>query len=244
MTSRTSTPRPLWRPSLRWIDPGLGSFLLPVLLGVVFLALPPVAQARLYTYVDKNGVLHITDFWRGGSPQAQAVLYGSSRGPSPALKRLIQREARAKGLDPKLVESIIRVESDFDPQAVSTRGAVGLMQLMPETARLYGATDPWDVTQNVRAGTAYLRDLLYHFNGDLRKALAAYNAGPAAVKRHGGIPPYPETQRYVRKVLSLYPSRRVEVSTVDKGGHRRPYHPIRKIRLPDGTILYTNMPGS
>jgi len=201
-------------------------------------------EARLYTYVDKNGVLHITDFWRGGSPQAQGVLYRPSREPSPYLRRLIEREARAKGLDPRLVESLIRVESDFDPQAVSSKGAVGLMQLMPETARLYGATDPWDVEQNVKAGTAYLRDLLYHFNGDVRKALAAYNAGPAAVKRHGGVPPYPETRRYVRKVLSLYPRMRVEVVTMDNRGRRRPYRPIRRIRLPDGTILYTKMPGS
>ncbi len=239
MISRTLTPRPLWRPSLRWINPAIPGL---VLLMALFFA--GTLEARLYTYVDKNGVLHITDFWRGGSPEAQGVLYRPSREPSPSLRRLIEREARAKGLDPRLVESLIRVESDFDPQAVSSKGAVGLMQLMPETARLYGATNPWDVEQNVKAGTAYLRDLLYHFNGDVRKALAAYNAGPAAVKRHGGVPPYPETRRYVRKVLSLYPRMRVEVVTMDNRGRRRPYRPIRRIRLPDGTILYTNMPGS
>ncbi len=241
MTCRTSMPRPSWRPFLRWIEPVSLVFLLVV----GFLAfLTGTSQARLYTYVDRNGVLHITDFWRGGSPQAQGVLYRASREPSPSLKRLIEKEARAKGLDPKLVESLIRVESDFDPQAVSTKGAVGLMQLMPETARLYGATNPWDAEQNVKAGTAYLRDLLYHFDGDVKKALAAYNAGPATVKRYGGVPPYPETQRYVRKILSLYPARRVEVTTVDARGSQRPYRPIRRIRLPDGTILYTNMPGS
>ena len=240
MISRTSMPRPLWRPSLRWIS--LVS--LGVAVASSFLLLSTgLVEARLYTYVDKNGVLHITDFWQGGSPQAPRVLRSLGK-PSAFLRRLIRREARAKGLDPRLVESLIRVESGFDPQALSTRGAVGLMQLMPETARIYGASNPWDVVQNVKAGTSYLRDLLYYFNGDVRKALAAYNAGPAAVKRHGGVPPYPETRRYVRRILSLYPTERVEVKPGTGGGGRRPYRPIRRVRLPDGTVLYTNMPGS
>ncbi len=233
MIFRTLTLKPLWKLSLRWISP----------LVLLFLCLPHFLEARLYTYVDENGVLHITDFWQGGSPRIPPGLSGGPFPPS-RLKELIRRESQAKGLDPRLVETLIQVESGFDPQAISPRGAVGLMQLMPETAQIYGVRDPWDAVQNVKAGTAYLRDLLYHFGGDLGKALAAYNAGPGAVKKHGGVPPYPETQRYVRKILSLYPARKVKVTTVDDRGNRRPYRPIRKIRLPDGTILYTNLPGS
>lgn len=233
MIFRTLMLRPLWKPFLMWI-----SFFI-----LFFLCLSHSLEARLYTYVDENGVLHITDFWQGGSPEAPSF-FSRPSSPPPHLRELIHRESKAKGLDPKLVESLIRVESGFDPQAVSSKGAVGLMQLMPETARIYGMDNPWDVAQNVKAGTAYLRDLLYHFGGDLEKALAAYNAGPGAVKRHGGVPPYPETQRYVRRILSLYPAKKVKVTTVDDRGNRSPYRPIRRVRLPDGTVLYTNLPGS
>jgi soluble lytic murein transglycosylase-like protein len=119
------------------------------------------------------------------------------------IDRYITANAQAAGIDPALVEAIIANESGFDPKATSRSGARGLMQLMPETAASLGVLDPYDPAQNVRGGTRYLRSLLDRF-GDLELAVAAYNAGAGAVERYGGVPPYPETQNYVRHVLSRY----------------------------------------
>jgi soluble lytic murein transglycosylase-like protein len=122
---------------------------------------------------------------------------------APDPKELVTQAAIRNGLQPELLHSVAAVESGYRQQAASRKGAVGIMQLMPETARELQA-DPSDPEQNVNAGARYLRRLLLKYMDDayqLRKALAAYNAGPAAVDRYGGIPPYPETQQYVRKVL-------------------------------------------
>lgn len=107
-------------------------------------------------------------------------------------------------LDPALVLEVVRVESNFNPRARSHKGALGLMQLIPSTARRFGVEDPLDPIQNLRGGMAYLRWLVKRFDGDLRLALAGYNAGEAAVERHGGIPPYAETQAYVGRILQRY----------------------------------------
>ncbi len=114
------------------------------------------------------------------------------------------REVAAKyGLDPKLVSAVAEVESGFSQDVVSSVGAVGVMQLMPETAASLGV-DPNDAEQNIEGGAHYLRKMLDSFDGDIRKAVAAYNAGPEAVREYGGIPPYSETQHYVTSVLDLY----------------------------------------
>jgi hypothetical protein len=128
------------------------------------------------------------------SPQRKAVVQ--------AVQRLAERYA----LDPHLVIAVIQTESAFDPQAVSPKGAMGLMQLMPGTADRFGVRDPFDPEQNIRGGMAYLRWLLTYFNGNVVHAVAAYNAGEEAVTRHGGIPPYPETQTYVQRVTAFYPN--------------------------------------
>ena len=112
--------------------------------------------------------------------------------------------AREHGVPPKLVNSIIQVESNGDSKALSPKGAMGLMQLMPETAKAYQVSDPFDPLANIRGGAQYLRNLLSEFSGDLSLALAAYNAGPGAVRRYQAIPPYPETQEFVRKVKDGY----------------------------------------
>ena len=124
--------------------------------------------------------------------------------PDRQLEPLIEVHARAQSLDPKLVKAVIQVESGYNAAALSNKGAIGLMQLMPDTARMLDVLDPYDPAQNLRGGVTYLRNLLDRFSGQVEYAVAAYNAGPGAVERHGGIPPYRETQEYVRRVLSLY----------------------------------------
>jgi soluble lytic murein transglycosylase-like protein len=105
-------------------------------------------------------------------------------------------------MNPTIIKSIIEVESGYDPMARSSKGAMGLMQLMPQTAQDLGVADPWDPTENITGGTKYISWLLRKYNGDLTKALAAYNAGPNAVDTYDGIPPYQETTDYVRNVLA------------------------------------------
>jgi len=121
----------------------------------------------------------------------------------PDLAPLVRQAAEAHGVDPALVAAVARAESNFNPAAVSPAGAQGLMQLMPGTARGLGVTDPFDPMQSLGGGARYLRAQLDRF-GDPALALAAYNAGPGAVSRAGGIPPYAETQAYVRRVLGYY----------------------------------------
>ncbi|WP_454760511.1 lytic transglycosylase domain-containing protein [Caulobacter segnis] len=117
-----------------------------------------------------------------------------------AVRAQISTTATAYALDPKLVEAVAWRESRFRPGALSNKGAIGVMQLMPGTARDLGV-DPHDPAQNIRGGTMYLRRMLSEFGGDVRLALAAYNAGPGAVRKHGGVPPYAETQAYVTSIL-------------------------------------------
>jgi soluble lytic murein transglycosylase-like protein len=123
--------------------------------------------------------------------------------PRSDLLGVIESNSRRFDLDPLLVRAMIQVESAYDVRALSSKGAIGLMQLMPATAAEL-RVDPWDPADNVRGGTRYLRQLLDQFDDDLVLALAGYNAGPRAVSRYGGVPPYEETRNYVRRVLGLY----------------------------------------
>ena len=124
------------------------------------------------------------------------------------LHQLVRENALKFSLDEKLLVSMIRAESNFDPLAVSTRGAQGLMQLMPETASAYKVKNPFNPRENMEAGAKYMKDLLQQFNQNLVLALAAYNAGPTSVLDYNGVPPFPETARYVKKVLALREERR------------------------------------
>jgi len=137
-----------------------------------------------------------------GESRARRLAARLVQPPDGELLRLIENQAYDRELDPRLVQAVVQVESGYNPRALSNKGAMGLMQLMPGTAAQLAVDDPWDIEQNLRGGTSYLRQMLDRF-GDLELALAAYNAGPEAVVKHSGIPPYEETRDYVRKIFRL-----------------------------------------
>jgi len=148
-----------------------------------------------------------------------------------SLDRLIEQEAANFGMEPALVKAVVHAESSFNPKAVSSAGAMGLMQLMPKTAADLGLKDPFNPKENVRGGIRYLRTLLGIFNNDLPLALAAYNAGLTRVMKYGGVPPFRETQRYVGKVIQFY-----------SAYAERALPAISKVTRPSGDVVYTNRP--
>lgn len=161
--------------------------------------LPASGEVRLETRPDGTRVMYNT----GTAPRRGSG--GWRPAPPPArFVELAETYARRHRLDPELVKAVIQVESAYRPRARSRKGAMGLMQLMPETARLLRVRDAYDPEQNIAGGTAYLRRLLDRFDGQIGLALAGYNAGPTAVDRFGGVPPYAETREYVERVLGLY----------------------------------------
>ncbi|GAB6068229.1 lytic transglycosylase domain-containing protein [Methylothermus subterraneus] len=179
-------------------------------LGTVCLAWP--AAADIYKYVDPSGQVYYTDRPKHAGYRLLVRTPRISFAPSlklswhkkTELAPAIEQVAQKYRLDPKLLHAIIRAESAYNPNAVSPKGAVGLMQLMPETAARYGIGDRYDPFKNLEAGARYLRDLLSTF-GDIRLAVAAYNAGEGAVRKYGNqIPPYLETREYVARVLQFY----------------------------------------
>ena len=144
---------------------------------------------------------------------------------------IVQACARQFNVPSDLIHSIIRAESGYDSNAVSAKGAVGLMQLMPETAAQYGVSDRFDPAENIKGGVKYLKDLCRLFNGDTAKVLAAYNAGQEALKKFNGIPPYSETREYIRRVMASYPKRYISGAL-----------PVRKFVDATGQHVFTNDP--
>jgi soluble lytic murein transglycosylase-like protein len=147
-----------------------------------------------------------------GASTVPAVATAGDAGSGP-FKAEIDAAAQKYGIDPALLRGLIRQESNFDPNARSGAGAVGLTQLMPGTAASLGVTNPLDPAQSIDGGARYLRQQLDAFGGDVQKALAAYNAGPGAVRRYGGVPPYGETQNYVRQVMAYADQYRSQSTT-------------------------------
>jgi soluble lytic murein transglycosylase len=187
-----------------------GGVLAWALLGLALVAaLPAAADRQIYTFTDEKGITHFTNLPPRDAryqPVPRRLQTGFSFGRVPnywGYDGLIGLTAREHQVQPALVKAVIAAESNFDSSAVSRKGAQGLMQLMPGTAEQMGVSNPFQPTDNVRGGTRYLRSMLDRY-GDLSRALAAYNAGPSAVDRYGGVPPFQETRDYVNRVLTYY----------------------------------------
>lgn len=135
---------------------------------------------------------------------SQGKVFKNDKASKVEIDNLIEKYSNKNGLDKDFVKALVKQESGFNPNATSKCGAMGLMQLMPSTAQGLGVSNAYDIEQNIAGGTRYLKSMIERFNGDEKLALAAYNAGPNAVKKYGGIPPYQETQNYVKNVLSIY----------------------------------------
>ena len=214
-----------------------------------WLALP--AEAQLVSYTGDHGNVVYTN------PDAPARLKtGALKAPAKAdatpklaappanlsksinpdvLHQIVRETAEKNDVDPALVSAVISTESNWNTSALSRKGAQGLMQLVPETAQKLGVYNAWDPQQNVDGGVRYLHMLLERYNGDLPKALAAYNAGPSVVDRWGGVPNFPETREYVRKVTNSY-------FQPEPGQHSplRPAKPIYRLATDDGRVIFTN----
>lgn len=208
------------------------------------------AHAQIASYVDEHGKLV---FVNGDSPRphrgstisshpviATASLIPTAESvaaPPDRLDRIVRDAAVRHNMDPALVKAVISTESGWNPHAVSRKGAVGLMQLIPETAQRFGVGNPYDPAQNVEAGTTYLKSLLDRYDGDLNKSLAAYNAGEHAVDRSGGVPAFRETRQYVQRVTDAY---------FQPGSGRNlslwspPRAHVRKATDSSGRVVFTN----
>lgn len=191
-----------------------------ILISLLVLIVGSSASADIYRYEDDDGVVHFTDvptdrrfklfmrdFKKDQRLRTTFRLGGSARNPEE-FASIINQCALEYGVDKSLVQAVIHAESGYNPNAVSSKGATGLMQLMPKTAQGLKVNDCFNPTENIRGGVRYLRFLLDTFKGDVSLALAAYNAGLSKVAKYGGVPPYNETRTYVAKVLNYQKSYR------------------------------------
>ena len=197
-------------------------WLLWVLVGAAALSLPSTSRADISKHVDEDGVIVFQNYAKKGNSRARSragevkrrpfLPQGDAQEGAARFGRTIREAAALYQIPEELVRAVIKVESNFDPRAVSHANAQGLMQLIPPTAERMMVTDIFDPRQNIFGGVRYLRVLANLFNGNLELTVAAYNAGENAVIRYGGIPPYEETQQYVIKVISYYHHYRAQTS--------------------------------
>jgi soluble lytic murein transglycosylase-like protein len=182
--------------------------ILPVMCLFFFLQAP--ATADIYRYVDENGDIYFADYPKGSHydlyiETRKEKSFGKSRkARNEWIIRYVEEMAQLKGVEPALVKAIIKVESNYDHQAVSQKGAKGIMQILPRSFPEEDENNLFDPLRNVEIGVNHLKNLLDKFSGNIALALAAYNAGEGAVMKYNGIPPYPETRAYVEKVLAFY----------------------------------------
>ncbi|HPC83862.1 MAG TPA: lytic transglycosylase domain-containing protein [Thermoanaerobaculaceae bacterium] len=208
-------------------------------------------SAGVMIFTAPDGTRRVVNIPAAGPAAAGKVPEGATARRA-ALWPTVEEAARTHGLDPHLVDLVIRMESGYNPRALSPKGAQGVMQLMPTTARLYGVVDAFDPFENIRGGVRYLRDLLLRFDSNLALALAAYNAGPEAVARHGGVPPFAETRAYVAAILAAYagsapqtrlsggfgkPAATPPPVRVASAEPKRPARPVTVIESDSGTLI-------
>jgi len=225
-----------------------------MLVAGTWISLATSTQAQIAPYVNEQGKLVYvngdspgrhrrstispTAGNRSASPDLEAASPAlTSSDPEDRLDRIVREAAERHSLDPALVKAVTRTESGWNPRAVSRKGAIGLMQLIPGTAQRYGVGNPYDPAQNVEGGTTYLRALLDRYNGDLTRSLAAYNAGERAVDESRGVPAIRETRRYVQKVTDAYFQPGSDRSPAP-GAPRRT--PVRREVDSKGRVVFTN----
>jgi soluble lytic murein transglycosylase len=197
-----------------------------------------VSYADIYKYTDENGISYFTNTPQGNIYR-KITTVGRKDISRPESKtranryydQIIESKSLKYNIKPSLINAVITVESDWNPEAISKKGAIGLMQLMPSTAKDMQIENPFDPEENIEGGTRYLRYLLNRFNEDINLALAAYNAGPAMVERFGGIPSISETKNYVKKVVSI-----------SKDNDHAKTTRIYKVTYEDGSTIFTNTP--
>jgi soluble lytic murein transglycosylase-like protein len=179
----------------------------------IFTAVVSSVNADIYRYIDEHGVMHFTNAptsnqydYKVFIKEKVAVVDSVSDQfySTDKYDHFISDASKQYGVDSRLLKAMIKAESDFDPRAISKKGAMGLMQIMPENFKMLELKNPFDPWENIKAGARYLKTLHERFNGKLALTLAAYNAGPTAVDRYKNIPPFQETEEYVRRVLRYY----------------------------------------
>lgn len=224
--------------TIRWLGLRLAT---GCLLGGL-LACPPV-QAEIFKFIGPDGTVHYSNVpvdsrYRPFTPPSNigfSKLRKLSKPERSALYRLIDTAAQEYRVDPALIRAVVKAESDYNPKAISSAGALGLMQLMPRTAQDLAVKNPFDPEQNIRGGVQYLRYLLDRFKGDTTLAVAAYHAGEQNVDRHGGIPPIVATQEYVKRVTKFHQRYRDTQPAPQKA--------IYRVQSGDAVLYTTTPPG-